>query len=128
MGDRVTFAFQEKNGDVIYLYGHWAGYQMMSNLAHAIDAARPRWNDEGYATRIAISQLINDEWSQELSWGITTYFCDSEHSVPVVNWADQTVKLIPHELFGAFTLDREPKFTMSLDSFVQRFAKMPVGV
>lgn len=123
MGDRVTFAFQQEDNDIIYLYGHWAGYDMMHNLACAIEKARPRWQDEGYATRIAISQLIGNEWDQEYSWGITTYFCDSEHSIPVVNWKEQTVDLIPMSWLDQFDRNAEPKFVMGFEPFIKRFTK-----
>ena len=122
MGDRANFGFRQSNGDTIYLYGHWAGYQMMDRLAAAIDVARPRWNDESYATRICISQMIGDEWSQELSWGIATYVSDNEHSVPIVDWSKQIVSLFEHG-WGREVDESNPKFTMDLESFVKKFAK-----
>ena len=124
MGDRATFVFEQSDGNAIYLYGHWAGEGMMNNLATAIDKASVRWSDETYATRIAISQIIGDQWNQELSWGISTYFCDSEHSVPVVNWTKQTVRLLPHSWDKKFDMNADPKFVMSFDSFVKKFAKV----
>jgi hypothetical protein len=132
MGDRANFGFRaDENSPVVVLYAHWGGYQMMSNLAHAIDTARPRWSDEGYATRICISQLIGEEWNQELSYGIyVDHIGDNEHSVPVVNWADKSVSLYEAD-WNTVRIDfynAVPKFTMSLESFIQRFAKMPVGV
>ena len=129
MGDRATFVFEqsngfeENNGDAIFLYGHWAGEGMMANLATAIEKASPRWSDESYATRIAISQIIGNQWDQELSWGISTYFGDSEHSVPVVNWTNQTVRLLPHSWDKKFDLNADPKFVMSFESFINKFAK-----
>ena len=132
MGDRANFGFRaDENSPVVVLYAHWGGYQMMSNLAHAIDIARPRWNDEGYATRICISQLIGDEWNQEYSFGIyVDSLGDNEHSVPIVNWADKSVSLYEADWSTSHFdfYNGTPKFTMSLDAFVQRFAKMPVGV
>lgn len=132
MGDRANFGFRaDENSPVVVLYAHWGGYQMMSNLAHAIATARPRWHDEGYATRICISQLIGENWNQELSYGIyVDHIADNEHSVPVVNWADQSVSLYEAD-WNTVRIDfynDVPKFTMSLDAFVQRFAKMPIGV
>jgi hypothetical protein len=131
MGDRANFGFRaDENSPVVVLYAHWGGYQMMSNLAHAIETARPRWNDSGYATRICISQLIGDEWNQELSYGIyVDTITDNEHSVPIVDWGSGTVSLYEHSWSTPFDFyEGTPKFTMSLDSFVQRFSKMPVGV
>ena len=63
MGDRANFGFVDGAGDTICLYGHWAGHQMLGRLADAVIAARSRWNDSSYATRIAISNLIGDQWN-----------------------------------------------------------------
>jgi hypothetical protein len=122
MGDRANFGFRQADGDIIYLYGHWAGYGMMSRLAQAIEVARPRWNDESYATRIAISNLIGDEWNQEYSWGISTRVGDNEHSIPIVDWSAKTVTLYPHD----WTIGVDfynPKFVMDFDNFLVKFAK-----
>ena len=127
MGDRANFGFRaDENSPTVVLYAHWGGYQMMNNLAHAIETARPRWSDEGYATRICISELIGNDWNQELSYGIyVDTITDNEHSIPIVNWADQSVSLYerpdwntPFDFYNA-----TPKFTMSLDNFVSKFMK-----
>ena len=128
MGDRATFVIEQADGNAIYLYGHWAGDGMMDRLATAIDKARPRWSDETYATRICISQIIGDQWDQEYSWGLSTYFCDSEHSVPVVSFKNQSVRLIPHEWDKKFNIDAEPKFSMSFENFINKFAKALTSV
>ena len=125
MGDRANFGFRQSNGDVIYLYGHWAGFEMMSRLADAIIAANPRWHDESYATRIAISTMIGDEWSQEYGWGISTRIGDNEHSIPVVDWESQTVTLYPHDWTNGMGWDN-PKFTMTFQQFLDKFAKVLV--
>ena len=55
----------------------------------------PRWNDPSYATRIAISQIIGDNWNSEYGFGIYTgkeYVGDNEYSdVLVVNWKERNV-------------------------------------
>lgn len=122
MGDRANFGFRQTDESVIYLYGHWAGYGMMDRLAQAIETARPRWNDEMYATRIAISQLIGDEWDQEYSWGIANHIGDNEHSVPIVDWNAKTVTLYPHTWEDGVMFD-SPKFVMGLEEFVNKFHK-----
>ena len=126
MGDRATFVIEQSDESVLYVYGHWAGEGMMANLANALTAASSRifMDDEVYAARIIISNLIGDDWRSETGWGISTYFCDSEHSVPVVNLKSQTVRLIPYSAYsGKFDINDEPKFTMSIDNFVNKFAK-----
>jgi len=99
MGDRANFGFKDSKGDTIFLYGHWAGHNMLQNLADAVQAARPRWTDESYATRICISQLIGNDWSHETGWGITVnQLADNEHKVPVIDWSEQTFTLMEEDL------------------------------
>lgn len=116
MGDRANFGFKQSNGQTVVLYGHWAGHQMLANLAYALEKARPRWTDEGYATRIAISNMVGPEWESETGWGIyVNAIPDNEHKIPVVDWKTQTVSLVEE-------LDGEPIFTMDLDSFCTKYA------
>ena len=125
MGDRANFGFRQTDGSTIYLYGHWAGHEMMARLADALIAAEPRWNDEMYATRIAISNMIGEDWSQEYSWGIANHIGDNEHSVPVVDWQDKTVTLYPHTWEDGVMFD-SPKFVMGFQQFLDKFAKVLV--
>ena len=71
MGDRANFGFKQSDGNTIFLYGHWAGHEMLANLASAVSAAEPRWQDESYATRIAISNLIESYVSDYEPTGYT---------------------------------------------------------
>ena len=125
MGDRATFVIEQSDESVLYVYGHWAGEGMMSNLANALTAAHSRifMNDEVYAARIIISNLIGDDWRSETGWGISTYFCDSEHSVPIVNLKHKTVRLVSNSFTEKFDINAEPKFVMSIDNFVNKFSK-----
>lgn len=122
MGDRANFGFTAKAGEpTVFLYGHSSGYRMMSTLAHAIEAARGRWDDDGYATRICISQIVGDRWDGELGFGIyVNETGDNEHSVPVVNWEDRTVTLYP-EFIGRFDPSVKPLFVMDFDMFIQKY-------
>jgi hypothetical protein len=116
MGDRANFGFRDRKGDTVFLYGHWAGHRMLENLANAVEAARPRWNDETYATRIAISHLINDEWKSETGWGISVNtLADNEHKVPVINWAAKTFTLMEEDLTTEV-------FSISLEAFVAKYS------
>ena len=116
MGDRANFGFKDRKGDTVFLYGHWAGHRMLENLADAVQAAEPRWNDEGYATRIAISQLINDEWPSETGWGITVNeLADNEHKVPIIDWSNNTFTLMEEDL-------KTEVFSLTLDKFVAKYS------
>jgi hypothetical protein len=116
MGDRANFGFKDRKGDTIFLYGHWAGHQMLQNLADAVQIAHPRWSDESYATRICISQLINEEWSSETGWGLSVNeLGDNEHKVPIINWSDKTFTLMQEDM-------QTEVFSTSLEGFVAKYS------
>ena len=128
MGDRANFGFVQPNGQTIVLYGHWAGYNMLGRLADAVIAARPRWNDESYATRIAISYLIGDQWNMETGWGLqVNAIGDNEHKIAVINWQDKTFSLheqddhrnLENKVLG---MKNEAIFTMDLEAFCEKYA------
>jgi hypothetical protein len=73
MGARCNFIFKQNNVEPsVILYSHWGADSWESDLAAALKAAEPRWNDPSYATRIAISSLIGDNWQSETGYGIHT--------------------------------------------------------
>jgi hypothetical protein len=119
MGDRANFGFRDSKENIVFLYGHWAGHRMLENLADAVSAAEPRWQDESYATRIAISQLIKDEWASETGWGITVNeLADNEHKVPIIDWKNQTFTLMEEDL-------KTVVFSTALDAFVSKYSSQP---
>lgn len=128
MGDRANFAFRQADGNAIVLYGHWAGHEMLKNLATAVLRARPRWNDEAYATRIAISHLIGEDWNQETGWGLqVNSISDNEHKIPLIDWTKEMFSLHEEAPWSESTeykirgmLD-EPIFEMTFDSFIDKY-------
>lgn len=130
MGDRANFAFKQSNGNTIVLYGHWAGHGMLENLAAAVEKARPRWSDEGYATRIAISRLVGTEWTSETGWGIyANVIMDNEHKIPLIDWSTGTFSLHEEAPWSESDSNRvrgmqdEPIFTLTLNEFVNKYSK-----
>jgi hypothetical protein len=122
MGDRANFGFRDSKENIVFLYGHWAGFRMLENLADAVQAAAPRWNDESYATRITISNLIKDEWSSETGWGITVNeLADNEHKVPIIDWKNKTFTLMEEDL-------KTVVFSTTLDAFVAKYSSQSVMV
>jgi GH15 family glucan-1,4-alpha-glucosidase len=120
MGDRANFGFKDRKGDTVFLYGHWAGHMMLQNLASAVHAAESRWDDESYATRIAISNLINEEWQSTTGWGITVNeLADNEHRVPIIDWNKKTFTLMEEDLTTEV-------FSTSLSSFVEKYSLVSV--
>ena len=134
MGDRANFGFVQPNGNTIVLYGHWAGHNMLAQLAEAVFKARPRWSDPSYATRIAISHMIGDGWSFETGWGLqVNQISDNEHKIPVIDWEQATFSL--HEEDSFYNLDNKvrgmknnPLFTMDLRAFVEKYTDVPILV
>lgn len=129
MGDRANFGFKQSNGDVIVLYGHWAGYEMLAKLAQAVEIAEQRWTDESYATRIVISNLIGDEWTSLTGWGLAVNtILDNEHKIPVIDWRTGTMSLHEEASWDEDTKVRgmldEPMFTMTLQAFVDKYSKV----
>lgn len=128
MGDRANFGFRQSDGNIIFVYGHWAGHGMMSQLANALNevTVAGRLDDEPYANRIAISQLIGEEWSQNLSWGITVnYVSDNEHAIPVVDWNRAQVSLFDYGTDFSHNAG-DPKVTFTISDFIKRYSKVGV--
>jgi hypothetical protein len=128
MGDRANFGFVQPNGNTIVLYGHWAGHNMLGRLADAVIAARPRWTDTSYATRIAISQLIGDQWNMETGWGLqVNERSDNEHKIAIVDWEQQTFSLHEEDDFRnqdnkVRGMKNESIFVMDLTAFCEKYA------
>jgi hypothetical protein len=128
MGDRANFGFVQPNGNTIVLYGHWAGHNMLGRLADAVIAARPRWTDTSYATRIAISQLIGDQWNMETGWGLqVNERSDNEHKIAIVDFEQQTFSLHEEDDFRnqdnkVRGMKNEAIFTMDLSNFCEKYA------
>jgi hypothetical protein len=107
---------------------------MLAQLAEAVFKARPRWSDPAYATRITISQMINNDWNSETGWGLhVNEIGDNEHKVAIVDFEQQTFSL--HE--EAPRNDKDNKvngmnnqaiFTMDLSNFVEKYADVVISV
>jgi len=134
VGDRANFGFVQPNGNTIVLYGHWAGHNMLENLAEAVAKAQGRWSDPSYATRIVVSQMIGDGWGFETGWGLhVNEIGDNEHKIPVIDWAQQTFSLHSEDSFfnednKVRGMSNEAIFTMDLRSFVEKYTDVPILV
>jgi len=123
MGNRANFLIEQPDGHLC-VYGHWAGNGMLSQFASAIErvveAGRQYYLP--YANRIIISQLVGEGWAGDLGWGVSVNnICDNEHSIPVVSLGGGTVSLYP-ATYSYHDIDWDhPKFTMSINSFIERF-------
>ena len=130
MGDRANFGIKQADGNTIFVYGHWAGHQMLDKFAKAIDRVvdAGRMGDNAYATRIIISDLIGEDWNQDMRWGITVNtLADNEHKVPVYDLTSDTVTLYDVEDWRNLSLGAKI-VEFSREDFVRKYSKEMVGV
>jgi hypothetical protein len=117
MGDRAVIGFRaDKEATPIFLYMHWGGSDRYIDTQRALEAARSRWNDPAYATRIAISQFVQNYWMEETGFGISAgygSFCLPDYDdVILIDWAARAVLIVD--------VDDQTKvqMTTSFDSFL----------
>ena len=71
MGARINFVFKDsEEGPSVVLYSHWGQDGWETDIASALDHARPRWNDSSYGTRMMISYLMQHNVLDETGFGI----------------------------------------------------------
>ena len=134
MGDRANFVFVQPNGESIVLYGHWAGYNMLHNLAEAAIKAQNRWSDPSYATRIAISHMIGEGWAMETGWGLAVNeILDNEHKIPVIDFAQQTFSLHEEAPYSDESnkvrgMSNDALFTQDLATFCEKYSDSLIRV
>jgi hypothetical protein len=95
MGARINFVFKDSaEGPSTVLYSHWGQDSWQTDLAEAIQHARPRWQDSSYGTRMIISYLIKDSIMDETGFGL--YSVNGENydlgeQTVVIDFTNQTV-------------------------------------
>lgn len=100
MGNRANAVFKQ-DGGYLGLYMHNGGYDHKKNLALALQRVvnAGRVSDVGYATRIAVSDMIGTDWSQDLSYGLYVgatmheVITDNENDIIVVDWDREIVSV-----------------------------------
>jgi hypothetical protein len=124
MGNRANIGFKQGES-TIFLYQHWAPEHLFKQYAQALEAAKPRWDDSSYATRIMISQIIGEDWANETGYGISMSVLDNEHKVVVVDLDEKRVRLYDDADMtfkdGQSTLGTE-LFSLSFLRFVEKYA------
>lgn len=99
MGDRAVIGLKaDSEATPVFLYSHWGGSERYRSAQSAIEAARSRWVDPAYATRIAISQIVGDDWGKETGFGISAghnSFGEPDYDeVLIITWTSQTVDIV----------------------------------
>jgi hypothetical protein len=129
MGDRANFGIKHRDGNIIFVYGHWAGDGMLARFANALKRVEDagRIGDEPYGTRIIISELIGDSWKSNTGWGITiNTLSDNEHKVPVYDIDTDIVSLYDFDWNSNTLTDKIVEFASQ--DFIRKYAKTMVGV
>ena len=99
MGDRAVIGFKADTEAIpVFLYSHWGGSERYLDAQRAIEAARPRWDDPAYATRIGISQIVENYWSEETGFGISaghnSFSTPDYGDVILITWGTRTVEIV----------------------------------
>jgi hypothetical protein len=99
MGDRAVIGFKADTEAIpVFLYAHWGGSDRYKDAMRAIEAARPRWNDHAYATRIGISQIVENYWAEETGFGISaghnSFSTPDYDDVIIITWSTRTVEIV----------------------------------
>jgi hypothetical protein len=92
MGDRGNIVIEQSDNSRIYLYSHWGGSGLATDLQNAL-AKRWRWDDEAYLARIIFDVMTDNQHGEETGFGISTTPPDNEYPILVVNCSYQTVRL-----------------------------------
>ena len=79
MGSRTAWKIVTDNsGAATWLYSHWGGESKFEDTQNALVAAMPRWSDSSYGTRVFISNIVRENWSEETGFGITATLASAE--------------------------------------------------
>lgn len=102
MGSRTTWKVITNDDAAIWLYSHWGGESKFVDTQNALIAAMPRWDDKSYGGRIFVSNIVRENWSEELGFGLTATLIDAENPFEesyfnaVIDFTTQTVTLGSH--------------------------------
>ena len=95
MGARINFVFKDsETGPSVVLYSHWGQDSWQTDLAAAMEHAKPRWQDSSYGTRMIISHLIQHSILDETGFGIYAVSgnnYDLGEQTVVIDFTNQTV-------------------------------------
>lgn len=107
MGARINFVFKDGTGSSVVLYSHWGQTYWQTDIAGALQHAKPRWLDSSYGTRMMISYLIQDSVLSETGFGVYAVSGDN------FDFGDQTVVI---DFVNQTVIDNE--MTVSWDGFI----------
>jgi hypothetical protein len=83
-----------EHAPILYHYMHWKVDEIGTLIVRALEHSRPRWNDDGYATRMAISVNIPEqERMSQTGHGlyINNFPMIDEYAVPTITWQTRRI-------------------------------------
>ena len=115
MGARINYVFRDGSGVSPVLYSHWGQDSWETDIAGALQHAKPRLGDSSYATRMMISYLIQDSILHETGFGIYAVAGDDYDlgdQTVVIDFTDNTVT---------------DNVAVNFDNFVLAYGRQPVN-
>lgn len=111
MGSRTEWIIKtDDSNTAIHLYSHNGGEDKFLDTQAALAKAETRWSDSTYGARIFISQIIGDNWSGELGFGIavgndTDNLFEESYFHAVIDFSNERVIFGSHEwTFAEFVI------------------------
>ena len=96
MGDRANVVVLDEHAPV-FLYTHWGGEDLPTDLANALARGKDRWDDGPYLTRIIFCEMVKGQEGETTGFGISTVLCDNEHPLLVVRVSSKHVWAVPEK-------------------------------
>ena len=115
MGARINFVFKDGTGASPVLYSHWGQTEWETDIAGALQHAKPRLTDSSYATRMMISYLIQHHILDETGFGIYAIVGDNYDlgdQTVIIDFTDNTVT---------------DNVAVDFDKFILAYGKQPVN-
>jgi len=104
MGDRAnvvvidSYPQDAHPKEAVFLYTHWAGYELPETLRSALLYGKSRWDDAPYLSRIIFQEMIGTSKSQT-GYGISSRLTDNEYDLLVVDVARQRIVFFPESTY-----------------------------
>jgi hypothetical protein len=115
MGARINFVFKDGTGASPVLYSHWGQTEWETDIAGALQHAKPRLTDSSYATRMMISYLTQHDVLGETGFGIYAIVgenYDLGDQTVIIDFTDNTVT---------------DNVAVDFDKFILAYGKQPVN-
>jgi hypothetical protein len=115
MGARINFVFRDGTGASAVLYSHWGQDSWETDIAGALQHAKPRLMDSSYATRMMISYLTQHHTLDETGFGIYAIVgenYDLGDQTVIIDFTDKTVT---------------DNVAVDFDKFILAYGKQPIN-